>query len=120
MTRQTNILACNPEELYLALAHIENKLARAWLRNFDGRKAIPIDSIAMLSEHHVSDNDDGYATHFRSIFTDPLGSRDLAATGAQGLPNIVIAMLLARSPGLQNYPCWTKFSDQRSAQTLHP
>jgi hypothetical protein len=89
MTRQTNVLACKPEKLYLALAHVENKLARAWLRKFDGRKTIPIDSIAMLSEHHVSDNDDGYATHFRSIFTDPFGTRDLAVTGAQGLPNIV-------------------------------
>ncbi len=89
MTRQTTVLACKPEEFYLAMAHIENKLARAWLRKFDGRKAIPIDSIAMLSEHHVSDNDDRYATHFCSIFTVPFGTRDLAVTGAQGLPNIV-------------------------------
>ncbi len=91
MTRQTNVLlvACKPEELYLVLAHIENKLSRAWLRKFNGRKTTPIDSIATLSEHHMSDNDDGYATHFHSIFTDPFGTRDLAVTGAQGLPNII-------------------------------
>ncbi len=89
MTKQTNVLACKQEELYLALAHIENKLAQAWLRKFDGRKAIPINSIAMLSEHLVSDNDDGNATHFRCIFTDPFGTRDLEVAGDQGLPNIV-------------------------------
>jgi hypothetical protein len=88
MTRQTNVLACKPE-LYLVLAHIENKLARAWLRRFNGGKKIPIDSIAMLSEHHVSDNDEGYATHYRSIFTDSFGTQDLTVTGDQGLPNIV-------------------------------
>jgi hypothetical protein len=40
------------------MAHIENKLPQAWLRKFGGRKKIPIGSIAMLSDHHVSDNDD--------------------------------------------------------------
>ena len=43
MTSQTTALACvlsmcNPEDLFLALAHIENKLARAWLHEFDGEK----------------------------------------------------------------------------------
>jgi hypothetical protein len=52
-------------------------------------RKIPIDSIAMLSEHHVSDNDDGFATHYRSIFTNSFGTQDLAVTGAQGPPNIV-------------------------------
>jgi hypothetical protein len=47
---------CKPEDLFLALAHIENKLARAWLQKFYGGN-IPIDPIATLSEHHVSDND---------------------------------------------------------------
>jgi hypothetical protein len=99
-------------------------MERAWLRKFDGRKKIPIDSIAMLSEHHASDNYDGYATHYRSIFTDSFGARHLAVTRAQGTPSIVTApsankMLLVRSPGLQNYPCWTKFSDQRNTQRLH-
>jgi hypothetical protein len=96
------------------MAHIKNKLAQAWLRKFDGGKKFPIDLIAMLSEHHVPDNDDEYATNYRSIFTDSFESRDLAVTGAQGLPNIVV-----RSPGLQKYPCWTKFSDQGKMQTLH-
>jgi hypothetical protein len=43
----------------------------------------------MLSEHHVSENNDEYAMHFRSILTDPFETRDLAVKGAQGLPNIV-------------------------------
>jgi hypothetical protein len=42
MTRQTNVLGCKPEELYLALAHIENKLARAWMRKLYGRKQFPL------------------------------------------------------------------------------
>ena len=29
---------CKPEDLFLALAHIENKLARAWLHKFVGEK----------------------------------------------------------------------------------
>ena len=51
---------CKPEDLFLALDHIESKLARAWLHKFDGEKKSPIDLIATLSEHHVSDNDNGY------------------------------------------------------------
>ncbi len=91
MTRQTNVLACKPEELFLVLAHIENKLAqrRAWLRKFNGRKKTPNDSIAMLSEQHVADNDDGYATHHCSMFKGSFGARYLAVTGAQGPPSIV-------------------------------
>ncbi len=54
------ISLCKPEDLFLAFAHNENKLARAWLHKFDGEKKIPIDPIATLSEHHVSDNDNGY------------------------------------------------------------
>jgi hypothetical protein len=82
MTRQTNVLACKPEELFLVLAHMEDKLlvARAWLRKFVGIKKISIGSIAMLCEHDVSYNDDGYATHYISIFTDSFGARDLAVT----------------------------------------
>ncbi len=48
---------CKSEDLFLALAHIENKLACAWLHKFDGENRIPIYLIVTLSEHHVSDND---------------------------------------------------------------
>ncbi len=41
---------CKPEDLFLALAHIENELALAWLQKFDGENIIPIDLIAMLSD----------------------------------------------------------------------
>ncbi len=47
---------CKPEDLFLALAHIENELARTWLQKFCGENKIPIDPIATLSEHGVSDN----------------------------------------------------------------
>ncbi len=43
----------------------------------------------MLSEHHVSNNDDGYAMHNRSIFSDSFGARNLEVTAAQGPPNII-------------------------------
>ncbi len=52
---------CKPEDLFLAWAHIENTLALAWLHKFDGEKKIPIDPIATLSGHNVSDNYNGYA-----------------------------------------------------------
>jgi hypothetical protein len=65
---------CKPENLFLALAHIENKLARAWLQKFDGEKKIPIDLIATLSEHHVSNSDNGYATLDSYIFMDSFGA----------------------------------------------
>jgi hypothetical protein len=74
---------CKPEDLFLALAHIENKLARAWLHKFDGEKKIPIDPIATLSEHHVSDNNNGYATLDCFIFMDSFGAQNLATKGTQ-------------------------------------
>ncbi len=57
-----NTSLCKPEDPFLALAHIEYKLARACLHKFDGEKKILIDPIATLSEHQVSDNENGYAT----------------------------------------------------------
>ena len=65
---------CKPEDPFLALAHIENKLARAWLHKFNEGKKILIDPIATLSEHHVSDNDKGYATLDCFIFMDSFGA----------------------------------------------
>jgi hypothetical protein len=53
--RDNRTSLCKPEDLFLAFAHIENKLARAWLHKFDERKKILIDPSATLSEHHVSD-----------------------------------------------------------------
>ncbi len=44
-----------------------------------------IDAIAILFGHHVSDNDDGYAAHSCSIFTESFGARDLAVTGPKAL-----------------------------------
>ena len=74
---------CKPEDLFLAFAHIENKLARAWLHKFDEGKKILIDPIATLSEHHVSDNDKGYATLDCFIFMDSFGAQNLATNGTQ-------------------------------------
>jgi hypothetical protein len=44
---------CKPEDLFLKLAHIENKVARAWLHKFDEEKKIPFDPIATLSERQI-------------------------------------------------------------------
>jgi hypothetical protein len=74
---------CKPEDLFLALAHIENELARAWLQKFDGENKIPIDLISTLSQHHVSDNDNGYATLDCVIFMASFGDRNLATKGTQ-------------------------------------
>ena len=65
---------CKPEDLFLALVHIENKLARAWLHKFNGEKKIPIDPIATLSEHDLSDNDNAHAILDCSIFMNSFGA----------------------------------------------
>ncbi len=74
---------CKLEDLFLLLAHIEteNELARAWLQKFDGEMKIPIDPIATLSEHHVSDTYNGYATLDCFIFMDSFGAQNLATKG---------------------------------------
>ncbi len=72
---------CKPEDLFLVLAHIENKLARAWLHKFDGEKKILMDQIATPSEHQVSDNNNGYATLDCFIFMDSFGAQNLATKG---------------------------------------
>ena len=75
MTRQTTVLDCKPVDIYLALAHIENNLARAWLEEFYGRKNIPMDPSATLSEHHVPISNDGYVTQDRIIFDNSFRAR---------------------------------------------
>ena len=80
MTWQTNVLDCKPEEPFLAWAHIENKLARAWLQEFYGRQKIPMDPAATLSEHHAPVTNDGYVMHDHFIFENSFGARILAST----------------------------------------
>jgi hypothetical protein len=47
------------------------------------KRKIPIDPIATRSEHHVSDNDNGYATLDCFIFMDSFGAQNLATNGTQ-------------------------------------
>jgi hypothetical protein len=71
---------CKPEDLFLALAHVENELALAWLQKFDGEQKSHVYPIATLSEHHVSENDNGYASYAALdcfIIMDSFGARDL-------------------------------------------
>ncbi len=53
------------------------------MHKIDGEKKIPIDPIATLSEHHVSDNNNGYATLDCFIFMDSFGAQNLATKGIQ-------------------------------------
>jgi hypothetical protein len=46
MTRQINVLNCQPDVLFMALLHIENKLAQESLQEFYGRQ--PMDPAATL------------------------------------------------------------------------
>ena len=74
MARQ-NVLDCKPVDLFLALAPIENKLAKAWLPEFYGRQKIPMDPKATPSEHEMPVINDGYATHdrfIRKFFRSPI------------------------------------------------
>ena len=79
MTRQ-NVLDCKPVDLFLVLAHIENKVAQAWLQEFYGRQKIPMDPKATLSEHQLPVINDGYAMLDRFIFENLFGSRYLSNT----------------------------------------
>ena len=51
MTRQINVLDCQPDALLLALPHIENKLAQESVQEFNGRQKIPraMDPAATMS-----------------------------------------------------------------------
>jgi hypothetical protein len=60
-----------------------NNCAHEQLHKFDEGKKILIDPIATLSEHHVSDNDKGYATLDCFIFMDSFGAQKLATNGTQ-------------------------------------
>ena len=82
MTRQINVLDCQPDVLLLALPHIENKLSLAQepLQEFYGRQKIPMDPAATLSEHHAPVFNDGSVMHDHFIFGNSFGSRILAST----------------------------------------
>ena len=80
MTRQINVLDCQPDVLLLALTHIENKLAQESLQEFYGRQKIPMDPAATLSEHHVPVTNEEYMMHDRFISENSFGARNLAST----------------------------------------
>ena len=80
MTRQKNVLDCQPGVLLLALPHIENKLAQESVQEFYGRKKIPMDPAATLSDHHAPVTTDGYVMHDHFIFGNSFGFRNLAST----------------------------------------
>ncbi len=72
MTRQMNVLDCQPDVLLLELPNFENKLAQELLQESYGRQKIPMDPAAKLSEHHALQDDapftnDGYVTRDRFI-----------------------------------------------------
>ena len=79
MTRQINVLDCQPDVLLLALPHIENKLAQEPLQEFYGRQNIPMNPAATLSEHHAPVTNDGYVMHDHFIFENSF-ARILAST----------------------------------------
>ena len=90
MTRQINVLDCQPDALLLALPHIENKLAQEPLQEFHGRQKIPMDPAATLSEHHAPVTNDGYVMHDHFIFENSFGARILASTKDESpTPHIV-------------------------------
>ena len=80
MTRQINVLDCQPDVLLLALPHIKNKLAQEPLQEFYGRQKIPMDPAATLSEHHAPVFNDGYVMHDHFIFENSFGAPILAST----------------------------------------
>ena len=80
MTRQINVLDCQPDVLLLALPHTENKLAQEWSQECYGRQEIPMDPAATLSEHHAPVTNDGYVIHDHFIFENSFGARILAST----------------------------------------
>ena len=80
MTRQINVLDCQPDVLLLALPHIENKLAQEPLQELYGRQKIPMDPAATLSEYHAPVTNDVYVMHDCFIFENSFGAQNLAST----------------------------------------
>ena len=118
MVRQINVLASKQDVLFLALIHIENdsELARLWLREFDGGEKNSMYPVATLSEHHVPDTDNVYmlrtTVSYSRIRLEPELSR-LQSLYLKAFTALLIAPSstnMLRYPGLQNYPCWSKFS----------
>ena len=74
MTRQINVLDCQPDVLLLALPHIENKLAQESLKVFYGRQknSHGACSNAVTPDHHAPVTNDGYVMHDRFIFEDSI------------------------------------------------
>ncbi len=58
MTKQINVLDCQPDVLLFVLPHIENKQAQEPLQEFYGRQENPMDPAATLSEHAPFTNDE--------------------------------------------------------------
>ncbi len=124
MTRQTNVLACKPEQVFLALAHIENKLSRACLLKEE--RNIPLNQlqgflniscpILTMDMRHTT-------AAYSRISLEPEISR-LQGLKPQGTPSIVdCPKHMQDTTDKVSWPaellCWTKFSDQGNAQKLH-
>ncbi len=66
MARRIDVIACKPEELFLAVAQVEQQLSRLSVKGPNGRKNIPIQVFCTMSEHNIPDTNHGWKDHCAS------------------------------------------------------
>jgi hypothetical protein len=73
-----NVLACKPEDLFLAVSQVEQQLAQKSLKALGGRKKIPIQVFSIMSEHIIPATNSGW----RLLGPPGLGTTLLSCTKA--------------------------------------
>ena len=59
MARRVDVLACKPEDLFLAVSQVEQQLAQKSLKALGGRKKIPVQVFSIMSEHIIPATNSG-------------------------------------------------------------
>ncbi len=61
MAQRVDVLACKPDELFLAVSQKEQQQARESVKELKGRKNIPIRAFSTMSEHIIPTTNYGWS-----------------------------------------------------------
>jgi hypothetical protein len=61
MARRIDVLACKPDDLFLAVSQVEQQLAQKSVTVLNGRKNIPIQVFSIMLEHIIPPNNYGWS-----------------------------------------------------------
>jgi hypothetical protein len=61
MARRIDVLACKPDDLFLAVSQVEQQLALKSVKVLNGRKNIPIQVFSIMSEHIIPPTNYGWS-----------------------------------------------------------